>query len=198
MSAIAHPLTYDDLLTTPDDGNRYEIINGVLIVSPSPLRNHQRIVYLLTQLVGDFVDGHGLGEVYSGPVDVRLGTYTVLVPDLLFIRTERLHIFGERLVDGPPDLVIEVASPSTRERDNVEKLAAFAEAGVPEYWLPDPETRTFRMVVLRKGAYQDVEPVDGRYHSSVIAGLIVDPIALFAGLDRQKQRPRMTPEIDDR
>lgn len=184
MSTIARPLTYDDLVTMPDDGNRYEIINGALLVSPSPTRFHQRIVYVLTRLVGDFVDDHGLGEVYGGPVDVRLGAYTVLVPDLLFIRTERLAIYEERLVEGPPDLVIEVASPSTRDRDNVEKMAAFAEAGVPEYWLPDPETRTFRMLVLRNGIYQDVQPVDGCFHSSVIEGLIVDPAALFARLDR--------------
>lgn len=184
MSTIARPLTYDDLLTTPNDGNRYEIVNGALLVSPSPTRDHQRIVYLLTQLVGDFVDEHGLGQVYSGPVDVRLGAHTILAPDLLFIRTERLGIFNERLVEGPPDLVVEVASPSTRDRDNVEKMAVFAEAGVPEYWLPDPETRTFRMLTLQGGVYEETKPTDGRYHSSVIAGLMVDPAALFARLER--------------
>lgn len=183
MSTIARPLTYDDLLTTPDDGNRYEIINGVLFVSPSPTRDHQRLVYLLSRLIGDVVDPDRLGQVFPGPVDVRLGVHTIVVPDLVYLRTDRLHIYGKRVVEGPPDLVIEIASPSTQNRDNVDKMAAFAEAGVPEYWLPDPETHTFRMVVLRNGVYQDVEPVDGRYHSSVIAGLIVDPVALFAGLD---------------
>jgi Uma2 family endonuclease len=179
---IARPLTYDDLRQTPDDGSRYEIIGGELLVSPSPTTQHQRLVFLLGRIVGDFVDEDRLGMVLPGPVDVRLGVHTIVVPDLLFVRAGRIDIVRAALVEGAPDLVVEVASLSTRGRDNVQKAAAYAEAGVPEYWLPDPERRAFRMLVLRDGIYRDAEPVDGRFHSTVIDGLALDPDALFADL----------------
>jgi Uma2 family endonuclease len=180
---LARPLTYDDLPQTADDGSRYEIIGGELLVSPSPTTQHQRLVFLLARIIADFVDEHRLGMVLPGPVDVRLGVHTVVVPDLLFVRTERLEIIKSAFVEGAPDLIVEVASPSTRGRDAVQKAAAYAEAGVPEYWLPDPETRTFRMLVLHDGVYRDAEPVDGRFHSTVIDGLALDPDSLFADLD---------------
>lgn len=180
---LARPLTYDDLPQTVDDGSRYEIIGGELLVSPSPTTNHQRLVRTLVRFIEDVVDEHRLGEVLPGPVDVRLGVHTVVVPDLLFVRAERQDIVTSALIEGAPDLVVEIASPSTRGRDNVQKAAAYAEASVPEYWLPDPERRAFRMLVLRDGIYRDVEPVDGRFHSTVIDGLVVDEAALFADLD---------------
>ena len=180
---LARPLTYDDLPQTADDGRRYEIIGGELLVSPSPMTRHQLLVLQLSRSVADFVDEHSLGMVLPGPVDVRLGVHTVVVPDLLFVRSERPDIVKSTLVEGPPDLVVEVASPSTRGRDNVQKAATYAEAGVPEYWLPDLEQRTFRMLVLRDGVYRDAEPVDGQFHSTVIEGLAIDPEVLFAGLD---------------
>jgi Uma2 family endonuclease len=184
MSVRTRRLTYDDLLRTPDDGNRYEIIDGEVLVSPSPGRYHQRLVYLLTRLVGDKVDADRWGQLFSGPVDVRLGPHNIVVPDLLYIRQDRLSIFTPRLVEGPPDLIIEVASPSTKKIDGGDKMALYAHAGVPEYWLPDPETRTFRMSVLQaNGMYHDAEPVDGRFHSTVIDGLVIDPAALFADFD---------------
>lgn len=179
---LARPLTYDDLPEATDDGRRYEIIGGELFVSPSPTTNHQRLVRALVRIIEDVVDEHRLGEVLPGPVDVRLGIHTVVVPDLLFVRTERLDIVTSALIEGAPDLVVEVASPSTRGRDTVQKAAAYAEAGVPEYWMPDPETRTFRMLALRDSIYRDVELVEGRFHSTVIDGLTIEPPAVFADL----------------
>jgi Uma2 family endonuclease len=88
------------------------------------------------------------------------------------------------LVEGPPDLIIEVASPSTKKIDGGDKMALYAHAGVPEYWLPNPETRTFRMLMLQDdGTFRDAQPIDGKYHSTVIHGLVIDPEALFADLD---------------
>ena len=179
---LARPLTYDDLPETPVDGSRYEIIGGQLLVSPSPTTDHQRLVRRLLLEIGAHVDEHRLGELLPGPVDVRLGVHTVVVPDLLFVRADRLSIVKKALIEGAPDLIVEVASPSTRGRDNIQKAAAYAEAGVPEYWLPDPETRAFRMLVLRDGVYRDAEPVDGRFRSTVLDGLVIDPDALFADL----------------
>ena len=177
------PLTYEDLLATPDDHQRYEIIQGEMFVSHSPATAHQHLVYRLIQTVGDFVDDRGLGLVIPGPVDVRLGMHTIVAPDLVFVRAERVGIVRKQLIEGPPDLVVEVASPSTRKRDIIQKAAIYAEAGVREYWLPDPETRVFRMLVLREGVFHDVDPVDGAFHSTVIDGVAIDPTTLFAGID---------------
>ena len=179
---LARPHTYDDLPESVEDGSRCEIIGGALFVSPTPTTGHQWLLSRLCRIVGNAVDGSRLGLVLLGPVDVRLGAHTIVVPDLLFVRSERIDIVRAALIEGGPDLVVEVASPSTRGRDNIQKAAAYAEAGVPEYWMPDPETRTFRMLALRDSIYRDVEPVEGRFHSTVIDGLTIDPAAVFADL----------------
>jgi Uma2 family endonuclease len=180
---LSRPLTYDALRATPDDHQRYEIIQGELFVSPTPTTTHQRVVHRLDRLIGDAVDKRRLGLVMPGPVDVRLGVHTIVAPDLVFVRSERVDIVHKQVIEGAPDLVVEVASPSTRGRDIIQKAAAFAEAGVPEYWLPDPQPRSFRMLVLRDGVFHDIEAVDGQLRSSVIDGLTIDPATLFAGID---------------
>lgn len=87
------------------------------------------------------------------------------------------------LFDGPPDFVVETLSPETRIIDLTRKVALYARARVPEYWIPDPMKRVFRLLTLRDGKYEDVEPIDGRFHSNVFEGLIIDPAQLFKGLD---------------
>lgn len=181
---LARPLTYDDLLQMPDDRNRHEIINGELLVSPSPNRAHQRLSVRLFMTMISNVQQHRLGEVLYAPVDVRLGVHDVVEPDILFIRADRRVIYQKSgVVEGPPDLVVEIVSPSSSSIDPIRKAALYARAGVPEYWLADPEHRTFRMLVLRDGIYRDAEPVDGRFHSTVVGGLGIDTTAIFADLD---------------
>jgi len=184
MSLLARPLTYDDLRQMPDDSNRYEIIGGELIVSPSPNRSHQIVAYRLTQLVGDMVDARRLGQVPFAPVDVRLSPHSVVQPDLLFIRNDRLHIYGPTgPVEGAPDLVVEIVSPSSQVMDRVRKAALYADSGVSEYWIVDPEKREVQVLVLAQGRYEPVESDAGELPSTVIPGLVVDPDVLFAGLD---------------
>jgi Uma2 family endonuclease len=184
MSLLTRPLTYDDLRQMPDDSNRYEVIGGELIVSPSPNRAHQKVSLRLTLLIAQYVADHRLGEVYVAPVDVRLSQHNAVQPDLLFIRQDRLGIYGPNgPVEGAPDLVVEIVSPSSRTMDRIRKAALYADSGVPEYWLVDPEKRDFQLLVLDQGQYEPVAAEDGRFPSSVIPGLVVDPSALFAGLD---------------
>lgn len=176
-------LTYDDLLQMPDDGNRYEIIGGELIVSPSPQWNHQRCAYLLTRLIGDYVDSRQLGQVFFAPNDVRLSPHDIVEPDLIYIRADRLDIYrGRKAVQGEPDMVVEIISPSSRKTDLGRKFDLYAASGIPEYWLVDPVTRRFQLFVLRDDGYVSVAEVDGRLHSEAIPGLVVDPAALFAAL----------------
>lgn len=181
---LTRPLTYDDLLKMPDDFNRYEIINGELLVSPALSLAHQLLSGQLFKVVSAHVDKRRLGELLYAPVDVRLSPYNVVEPDLLFIRQDRFETYKKRgFIEGPPDLVVEIVSPSSKKIDTVNKAALYAQSGVPEYWLADPEHRVFRLQVLRDGVYHDAEPIDGRFHSTVIDGLVIDPASIFSTLD---------------
>ena len=184
MATVTRPLTYDDLCQMPDDGNRYEIIGGELIVSPSPNRPHQRLLTKLHAEVWRYVQERGLGEAYSVPVDVRLSPHDVVQPDLLFIRQDRLDIYNRRGdVQGAPDLVVEVISPSSVKTDPGAKLDLYAASGIPEYWLINPATKRFQGFVLREGRYEEVAPVAGRYRSTVIDGFELDLDALVPWMD---------------
>jgi Uma2 family endonuclease len=181
---VERPLTYDDLRQMPEDRNRYEIINGVLFVSPSPNRAHQLVSIGLFKAVSAYVDANKLGVLLYAPVDVRLGPHNVVEPDLLFLRSDRFHLYeASGIVEGPPDLVVEIVSPSTTRIDAIDKAALYASTGVPEYWLLNPAPKTFRLLVLGPdGTYHDAKPIAGRFHSTVIAGLVINPEELFGVL----------------
>lgn len=132
-------LTYEDFCHLPDDGKRYEIINGELFVTPSPRRAHQEVVTNLTYYLTQYAKDKGAGKVYVAPFDVVFSRFDVVEPDVLFISNERLSVLTEKNVQGAPDLVVEVLSETTAERDRTAKLKLYARAGVAEYWIVDPE-----------------------------------------------------------
>ena len=179
MSVATRPLTYDDLLDTPDDGNRYEIIGGELVVSPAPTPKHQLVLYRISRVVGDIVERDTLGQVFFAPLDVRFHPHDIVEPDLLFIRRERLHLIQSKLVEGAPDLVVEVLSPSSRTRDRVRKMALYAGSGVEEYWIADPDHKTLTVYALVNGTYQPVEAINDVVSSTVLPGLHVEISDLF-------------------
>jgi Uma2 family endonuclease len=144
----------DDLWDTPDDGNRYEVIGGVLFVTPPPSWGHQRGLGMLYLRVGNHVYARGLGEVVQAPIGVVLDDENGVEPDLVYVSRERLHIITERGVFGAPDLVVEVLSPSTRSRDRGRKLRRYAAAGVPHYWMLDPRPRTLEARRLGEHGYE--------------------------------------------
>ena len=158
MTALpaAEPFTYDDLRAFPDDGYRRELIDGQLIVSPSPIRLHQRCVAHLLLLL----DGAAPPEleVLPGPVDFVVDQSTVLVPDLIVVPLQEPP---EPTITVPPLLVVEVASPSTRRTDRTLKLATYEAAGVASYWLVDPEGPTLTAVELGDGGYGEPVTVAG-------------------------------------
>ena len=183
MSIATRRYTHKDLDDTPDDGKRYETIGGELIVSAAPLKEHQKLLYRSTRLVGDHVDERHLGEVYFAPVNVEFSEEDVVQPDLLLILTERLDIYRGNTVYGPPDIVLEIHSPSSRLRDRTDKFRLYERNKVPEYWQADPVSRTLTIDALNaSGKYQRIEPVDGILRSRVLPDLIVDVAALFADL----------------
>ena len=146
--------TYEDWLRLPDDGFRYEVLNGELYMTPPPTMQHQFASANLFSALRNFVQQHSLGYVLYAPCGVHLPTHPVPVqPDIFFIQTGRREIIGEEYVEGAPDLVVEVLSPSNWLYDRREKFQAYRKAGVPEYWIVDYRARTIEVFFLEKGAY---------------------------------------------
>ena len=142
--AISTKFTHADLLVMPDDGKRREIVDGELIVTPSPKFMHQEISGRIFAAFIRYLEVHPIGTIAYAPLDVILSDYDVLEPDLLFILNEHRSIIQD-WVRGAPDLVIEVLSPTTARQDRGPKLKAYARFGVPEYWIVDLEQRTIEV-----------------------------------------------------
>ena len=149
MKEATTKMTYEQYCLLPEDGKQYELIDGELFMTPAPKPRHQKIVLRLTEQLSRFVRENSLGEVFVAPVDVLLERHTVVQPDVLFISTPRLSIVGEEAIEGAPDLVVEVLSPSTFYKDLRKKMTAYSQFGVQEYWIVDPETQSIE--TLRRG-----------------------------------------------
>lgn len=140
MSRPRKKLTYADFLLFPDDGKRHELIDGVHYVTPSPNLGHQELVGRLFVAIANFLSTRRhLGRVFLSPLDVVMSDYDVVEPDLLFVDGDQQSILTEANVQGPPALVVEILSPSTRRRDEGIKKRLFDQKGVREYWLVDPK-----------------------------------------------------------
>jgi Uma2 family endonuclease len=147
--------TYADYRRLPDDGRRYEVLRGELYVAPAPTWKHQRAVLKLSILMELFVAKHQRGVVCCSPLDVILPgeLATPVQPDLIFIACGRKDITWDPRVEGVPDLIVEVLSPSSRRVDRRTKFEIYAKAGVPEYWMLDQAARTIEVYGLRNGRY---------------------------------------------
>jgi Uma2 family endonuclease len=144
-----HRWTYSDLVALPDDQLRHELIDGEHFVSPSPGTPHQLIVWNLVAILGPFLRSNPIGTALTGPVDVKLSPYTVLVPDLVYFTAERFaRVVNEKHATAAPDLVVEILSPGTRRRDLGRKRAVYDREGVCGYWIVDPEAGS--ITVLRR------------------------------------------------
>jgi Uma2 family endonuclease len=146
-------LTYADLVATPADGKRYEIIDGKLYVNASPSTYHQQVSRRLQYQLYTQIELTGRGQVIDAPMDVLLGVNDIVEPDLIVILQARRAIIKEPNIQGAPDLLVEILSPSTRGVDRGEKRRLYERSGVPEYWLVDPETNTVDQLVLERGRY---------------------------------------------
>ena len=144
--------TYEDYLKTPDD-KRYELIEGELLMTPSPITNHQRISGRIEFELRKFVSENDLGEVFDAPYDVYLDDENVVQPDIMFISKERSKIIGEKNLQGAPDLVVEILSESTAYRDLIQKKKLYAKFGVKEYWIVVPEEKTIDIYSLKDKSY---------------------------------------------
>ncbi len=154
--------TYDDYAALPEDGKRYEIVDGVLYkMPPSPNGFHQGATNLFATYLTIHIQFAGLGRVYAGPLDVELAAGTVVQPDVLVLLNANLHKITFSRIIGAPNLAVEVSSPSTVKHDKSTKLKAYALAGVSEYWLADPKAHTIEVLFLEDGAYRSAGVFSG-------------------------------------
>jgi Uma2 family endonuclease len=169
-------MTADEYFDLPDDGFRYELVHGVLVMSPSPMPWHQGVaVEILAQLMF-FLRSHPVGKALA-ETDVHLGVDEsgddlVYRPDVVFFSTQRARGKSQRLV--PPDLVVEVISPDSRRRDTLTKRADYERAGVSEYWIIDPPRETMTFLRLQAGKFVEIPPATDSFPRQAVPGFTLD------------------------
>jgi Uma2 family endonuclease len=147
-------MTAEQFLQLGEDppGVRLELVEGEIAVSPSPTPQHGYAIMQLATLLNIHACELDLGEVYSD-IDTILGRFIVRRPDILFFCRERAHLIGKKAMEGPPDLAVEVASPSSVDIDRTDKFAQYCDAGVAYYWIVDPVAKTIEAWRLEAGKY---------------------------------------------
>ena len=181
---INRSITYEEYLALPDDGNRYEIIEGELYMTPPPVAGHQYASGELFFALKTFLGKEKRGVIYYPPFEVHLpssANRNVFQPDLTFIRTENKPKASATFFAGVPDLVVEILSKSTRTVDLTTKYQAYEAGGIPEYWIVDPKGKTVTVHSLVEGKYD----VHGEYAqdelitSPLLVGLEIINSSLF-------------------
>jgi Uma2 family endonuclease len=147
-------LTYDDFVHFPDDGKRHELIDGEHYVTASPNRKHQAIAGNLHGLLWTYLRQHQIGRLFFAPFDVVFSDFDVVEPDLLFVsKARQADVLTAKHVRGAPDLVVEIGSPSTRQRDETIKRRLYERFGVQEYWVVDPDLDEIRVYRLESSRF---------------------------------------------
>jgi Uma2 family endonuclease len=176
-------LTITDLDLMPEDGNRYELIEGELLVSRAPSLAHQRISRNLLILINDYLARNPIGEVLATP-GVMFSDSSGVIPDLVFISNERrAEIASGERVTGAPELVIEILSPGTENarRDRLAKRQLYGKYGVKEYWVVDPEYRVVEIYHSENGALEFIGGLhdEGKISSDLLPGFECEASAIF-------------------
>ena len=177
--------TYEDYKSLPEsETKRYELLGGDLVMIPSPTEYHQRISRNLVFILWRFVQERDLGQVYDAPLDVVFGVgeeREVVQPDILYISKQRSQIITEEEIQGAPDLVIEILSPATADRDRTYKRTLYARHGVKEYWIVDPEAKTVEVLVLGKRGFERAAAYGeaDRLRSPLLSGLEIKLEGVF-------------------
>lgn len=176
--------TYEDLASLPDDGHRYEIIEGELYEMSGPSFDHAAVVANLITMLIPMISGLR-GRWFTAPLDVFFTGANPVQPDLLAVLPGWQGDTSKRGIEGAPDLVVEVLSPSNRQHDVVRKRALFAAGGVREYWIVDPEAGTLEILQLSGKRFQQADFCSGEaIAASPLLGPLPIPTAeLFAGIE---------------
>ena len=145
--------TYEEYYRLDDD-QRYEIIDGNLLMAPAPDTWHQDWLNDINLFLSQFVKQRKLGRIFIAPVDVVLDPENTVQPDIVFIATANVGIIQRRAIFGTPDLLIELVSPSSVRRDRYDKKELYARFGVKEYWIGDPANKALEILTLKEGRYE--------------------------------------------
>ncbi len=181
VQAAKRKVTYADLETWPDDGRRYELYDGEVYVCPAPMARHQLALGELYDRLRHYAARHG-GTVLISPIDIVFDEHNVLQPDIAFFKAERRHhVTLDKVIRVPPDVVVEVISPSTRWNDLGRKKATFARFGVPEYWVLDPLIERIERYSRSSVGFDLTLGAGprGRFHSVVLDGFTGEVDSLF-------------------
>lgn len=167
--------TYQDYALLSGD-KRYELMDGDFYMTPSPFTIHQIISAKLHFELTEYVQNKGLGIVLAAPMDVVLSDESVVQPDVFFISHEQKNIIKPENIRGAPDLVVEILSPSTAERDLVVKKRLYARYAVKEYWIVDPEKKTIEVMTWSERGFQTVQvyPQGSRLSSPLLDGFAME------------------------
>ena len=169
---------YTDLIAMPEDGRRYEIHGGELVVVAAPLLRHQIAALEIATILNAYGHRSG-GRAVTAPFDIVFDEYDVVQPDVVFFRAERSHLVRLDVVTrAAPDIAVEVLSPSTASVDRGRKTEMFARYGVPEYWIVDPVGRQVEVHVLEAGAYRQAQVATG---GDIVRSVLLPDLAFKAG-----------------
>ena len=183
---VHNTLTFEDFCFLVKDGQKADLIDGVIYMASPDNTEAFRLSKWLLMLLDDFALERDLGEVFGFRVAFRLDEANAPEPDIGFVCKARLVRVKQGFFDGPPDAAFEIVSPESVERDYQKKRRQYEKFGVHEYWIVDEMEETLTLLRLnRKGKYQEVRPKDGVYRSDVIEGFRLDPAWLW-----QMPRPR--------
>jgi len=169
----AGKVTFEEFLDWCDEDTWAEWVDGEVIMTSPASKDHQDVGSFLEKVLGIFVEVHDLGKVMRAPFVMRLpGQARGREPDLFFVRRERVHLIGKTFLDGAAEMVVEIISPESIDRDREDKFGEYESAGVREYWLIDPDRRSAQFYELASdGRYRLAALEDGGvYHSKVIPG----------------------------
>jgi Uma2 family endonuclease len=154
------PLTYEDYAAMPNDGRRLELIDGDFEMNPAPSTRHQTVSRRLQYELMSSIEETGLGQVFDAPLDLILSDTNVVQPDLCIVSRAQEHLITARGVEGPPDVVVEILSPSTSTMDRRVKRGLYARFGIGEYWLVDPDVGYLELFQLSEATYTLLQRFD--------------------------------------
>ena len=179
VTATRTNLSYDDYVRFPDDGRTHEIIDGVHYVGAGPFLDHQLVSSRMHFQLFQQIVLSGKGEVFHAPTAVQLSPNDIVQPDMMVVLADHRSYLTASKVDGPPDLVVEILSSSSRRTDREQKLLLYERTGVDEYWIVDVESRQVEQYRREGDSLAAAGVFDARIGFDALPGVVIDLRAVW-------------------